>query len=100
MAEAFIENPVLNSPFRMPDRHYELDEAGNPTGKRNQGRRRSIYLVPIPPPRKRKRSSQAELGLGVGGLGRSAFLEITDIHDASKAIRDVLAVRKPGLAAE
>ena len=49
MAGAFIDNPVLNSPFRMPDRYYERDVAGNPTGKRNQGRRRSLYLVPVPP---------------------------------------------------
>ena len=34
------------------------------------------------------------------GLGRWAFLEIADIYDAGKAIRDFLAVRKPGLAAE
>lgn len=100
MAEAFIDNPVLNSPFRMPDRHFKLDEKGNPTGKRNQGRRSSIYLVPIPPPQKHKGPKQADLDLGVSGLGRWAFLEIADIYDAGKAIRDFLAVRKPGLAAE
>lgn len=71
MPETFIDNPVLNSPFKEPDRHFELDETGNPTGVIKDGRRPSIYLVPVPPPKKRTRGAvQAELALGVGGEER------------------------------
>ena len=29
---AFFEKPILNSPYVYPDRHWELDKAGQPTG--------------------------------------------------------------------
>ena len=43
-----LENPILNSPFRMPSRHWELSERGMPTGQALSGRRPSAYIVPIP----------------------------------------------------
>ncbi len=33
MTSAAIDNPVLNSPFRRPERHYALDDNGAPTGE-------------------------------------------------------------------
>ena len=36
---SFIECPILNSPFRVPDRHFELDQDGAPTGEIKDGRR-------------------------------------------------------------
>ena len=29
---AFFEKTILNSPYVYPDRHWELDKAGQPTG--------------------------------------------------------------------
>ena len=57
-----IDNPILNSPFAEPARHWVLDDNGIPTGVPADGRRRSEYIVPVPPPRHRV-NQQAELGL-------------------------------------
>ncbi len=48
---AAIDNPILNSPYSEPTRHWELDETGIPVGSWAAGRRRSEYIVPVPPPR-------------------------------------------------
>jgi type III restriction enzyme len=62
MANAFVNNPILNSPFREPDRHFHLNEDGTPTGIINPARRPSAYVVPIPQAKKRG-------GRGPGGTG-------------------------------
>jgi type III restriction enzyme len=49
---AVIENPIINSPYKEPEQHYELDPRGNPTGEIISQRRKSTYLTPIPQPRK------------------------------------------------
>lgn len=46
MTDTVIENPILNSPFKVPDRHFRFDDAGI-TGEIVQGRRDSIYFMPI-----------------------------------------------------
>lgn len=59
---AVIANPILNSPFAEPTRHWVLDENGIPTGFPTNGRRRSEFVVPIPPP-KHKTRAQGSLDL-------------------------------------
>lgn len=49
MAEADLSNPILNSPFDPPERHFELGERG-PTGEIKPGRRRSESFIPISRP--------------------------------------------------
>lgn len=63
MPQDFKENPILNSPYTMPDRHWALDDSGHPTGECSNGRRSSSYLVPIPAARRRRGAGQGELGL-------------------------------------
>ena len=58
VAATVIDNPILNSPFAEPARHWVLD--GN--GISAEGRRRNEYIAPVPPPRHRV-DTQAELGL-------------------------------------
>ena len=53
----FFEQPVLNSPYECPSRHWELDESGQPTQKIIDSRRQAEFITPIPKPRKRKGSS-------------------------------------------
>ncbi len=46
-----IENPVINSPFDPPSRHFVFDDLGI-TDQIATGRRTSSYFIPIPPPKK------------------------------------------------
>jgi type III restriction enzyme len=46
------EDPILNSPFSAPTRHWALDADGAFTSAIEPGRRRSAYLVPIAQPRR------------------------------------------------
>lgn len=60
---ASIDNPILNSPFLPPHRHWALDDSGKPTGAIIAERRRSQYIVPIATS-KRKIGGQEELVFG------------------------------------
>ena len=57
MTNPFFEQPVLNSPYECPSRHWELDESGQPTQKIIESRRQAEFITPIPKPKKRKGSS-------------------------------------------
>ena len=52
MPDTIIENPILNSPFREPDRHWRFTDEGI-TNEIVETRRASAYFVPIPPPKKK-----------------------------------------------
>ena len=58
MTELFFEQPVLNSPYERPSRHWELDETGQPTQQIVEHRRTAEFVTPIPQPKKRKGSAQ------------------------------------------
>jgi hypothetical protein len=47
-----IENPILNSPFDEPARHFKFDDNGI-TDEIADGRRESGYFLPIASPRKK-----------------------------------------------
>ncbi len=47
-----IENPILNSPYREPSRHFLFGPDGI-TGQVTEGRRESTFFIPIAPPKKR-----------------------------------------------
>ena len=52
MPQVVIENPVINSPFAAPSRHFRFTDEGI-TDEVVDGRRISSYFVPIPKPRKK-----------------------------------------------
>jgi type III restriction enzyme len=54
--EGFFERPILNSPYACPDRHWELDDDGQPTNQILPQRRESKLLTPVPKPQKRRRA--------------------------------------------
>ena len=54
MNNIFFEQPILNSPYENPNRHWELDADGQPTQEIIEARRRAEFITPIPKPRKRK----------------------------------------------
>ncbi|UHL64066.1 DEAD/DEAH box helicase family protein [Paralcaligenes sp. KSB-10] len=62
MSDQFFKQPILNSPYDYPFRHWELDDKGQPTQKIVESRRASSFISPIPKPR-RGRSEQATLAL-------------------------------------
>ena len=66
MSDKFFKQPILNSPYEYPGRHWELDEAGQPTQKTINRRRPAEFITPIPKPKQQKGTAtqQAELGLG------------------------------------
>jgi type III restriction enzyme len=53
MTDRFFDHPILNSPYTSPERHWELDETGQPTQAILEQRRRAEFITPIPKPRKR-----------------------------------------------
>ena len=62
MEQGFFEQPILNSPYEYPARHWELDENRQPTNRIVDRRRSVTFITPIPAARK-QRTKQAELGL-------------------------------------
>jgi adenine-specific DNA-methyltransferase len=49
MTQVVIENPILNSPFAEPVRHFRFSDEGI-TNEVAPGRRSSSYFVPVPKP--------------------------------------------------
>ncbi len=58
MTELFFEQPVLNSPYERPNRHWELDETGQLTQQVVEYRRPAEFVTPIPQPKRRKGAAQ------------------------------------------
>lgn len=55
MRHVIIENPVINSPFAEPTRHFRFTDDGI-TNEIVEGKRRiSSYFVPIPAPKKKSK---------------------------------------------
>jgi hypothetical protein len=50
MPQVIIDNPVINSPFRAPTRHFIFNDEGI-TNEIESGRRPSSYFIPIEQPR-------------------------------------------------
>ncbi|HET9898456.1 MAG TPA: DEAD/DEAH box helicase family protein [Streptosporangiaceae bacterium] len=59
MTDRVISNPIINSPYRAPARHFAFDNDGI-TDRVVEGRRPSSYFVPVPRPRKRGTQQQLE----------------------------------------
>ena len=57
MKQVVIEKPVINSPFREPDRRFKFADE-RISNEIIEGRRTSSYIVPIAQPRKKKGQKQ------------------------------------------
>ena len=71
MDNHFFERPILNSPYRYPERHWELDSEGQPTQKIVATRRRAEFITPIPKPKKQKRKPNKDALIFDEGKGLS-----------------------------
>jgi len=58
MKQVVIENPIINSPYAEPNRHFKFTDEGI-TNEIVDGRRISSYFVPIARPKKTKGSQKA-----------------------------------------
>jgi type III restriction enzyme len=54
-----IENPVINSPYEEPRRHFVFDNEGI-TNQIDDGRRMSTFFIPIAPPKRKEAQLQIE----------------------------------------
>ena len=45
LTDAFFDKPILNSPYEHPSRHWELDDAGQPTQKIVERRRSAEFIT-------------------------------------------------------
>ena len=61
MEQGFFEQPILNSPYEYPARHWELDENRQPTNRIVDRRRSVTFITPIPAARK-QRSEAGRVG--------------------------------------
>ena len=61
MAQPIIANPILNSPFQEPKRHFYFDDDGI-TDKIVEARRLSSYFVPVPQPKKKGKQLVLDTG--------------------------------------
>ncbi len=52
MKQIVIENPILNSPYKEPKRHFKFTEEGI-TNEIIEERRISSYFIPIAKPKKK-----------------------------------------------
>ncbi len=86
MTQHFFEQPILNSPYAYPARHWELDEDGQPTDRILPSRRRSELITPVPQPKKRRQKrGQKEM---VFDEGKGLSTE-TQQYDPTPIINDI-----------
>ena len=87
MDDRFFKQPVLNSPYEYPSRHWELDEQGQPTHQIIEQRRGAKFITPIPKPRKRKGSTKQIEMVMDEGAGLSTEDQQYDLTSAINTIR-------------
>jgi len=78
MTQVVIENPIINSPYSEPSRHFKFSDEGI-TNEIVDGRRISSYFVPIAPTRKK-------------GAGQKALFETEwtqDRLEENKLVNDI-----------
>lgn len=71
MDNLFFEQPILNSPYDYPARHWELDDQGQPTQRITETRRLAKFITPIPKPRKQKGKPKQQEFVFDEGIGLS-----------------------------
>ncbi len=87
MTDHFFERPILNSPYEIPARHWELDATGQPTQQIAHSRRRAEFITPIPKPKKQKGSAKQESLLFDEGKGLSTQEQQYDHTAVINAVR-------------
>ena len=58
LTNPFFGHPILNAPYELPQRHWELGSQGQPTQQVLERRRRAEFITPIPKPTMRSQARQ------------------------------------------
>ncbi len=87
MENPFFDKPIINNPYEYPNRHWELDESGQPTQKITETRRRAEFITPIPKPKKRKKSNGQKEIVFDEGKGLSTESQQYDITATINEVR-------------
>ena len=87
MENDFYEHPILNSPYRYPARHWELDDQGQPTQRVIESRRGAEFITPIPKPRKRRAAKSQQQFVFDEGKGLSTEEQQYDVTALVNEIR-------------
>ena len=88
MSNPFFDHPILNSPYELPRRHWELDADGQPTQKIVETRRRAEFVTPIPKPKRRRGNDSNQQTLNLDeGLGLSSEKQGYDLTSSINEIR-------------
>jgi type III restriction enzyme len=88
MSDLFFEKPILNSPYEIPIRHWELDPSGQPTQQITETRRRAEFITPIPKPRKQKGGGKQDSLVFDEGHGLSTQEQRYDHTAIINAVRE------------
>ena len=59
----FFKQPILNSPYEYPSKHWKLDSTGQPTQQLENSRRKAEFVTPIPRARRKGAAQEPELAL-------------------------------------
>ena len=108
MPDHFFEQPILNSPYSRPLRHWELDAQGQPTQQILESRRSAEFITPIPKPKKRRVAKDAqqdivfrdEKGLSTRQQQYDAISIINEVRSAVAIWREKLKPSEWGVTPE
>jgi len=84
MSYDFFEQPILNSPYDYPHKHWELDQHGQPTFEVIEKRRRAEFITPIPKPK--GRNNELEFGDEEGLSSASQRYEVVRINSIREQV--------------
>ncbi len=88
MDNPFFDQPIINSPYDYPSRHWELDAEGQPTQRIIETRRGAEFITPIPKPRQRGRARASQRKFVMDeGAGMSTEDQQYDVTAAVNEIR-------------
>ena len=88
MGRTFFDQPILNSPYEVPARHWKLDSAGQPTDEIVASRRAAEFLSPVPAP---KHGPQSQLRLALGDESLSTGEQQYNPYPVINRIREEVA---------
>ncbi|MCX6360882.1 MAG: DEAD/DEAH box helicase family protein [Armatimonadetes bacterium] len=90
MSNPFFEKPILNSPYARPERHWEMDDQGQPTQQILSKRRPASYITPIPRSKKQVAAATRQTALDFDETGLSTDEQAYDPNPLIIQLRERL----------